>query len=162
MLLIFGGITNNPFVENIDNTSNLLFGAEIEFFEATNIPRHSFYLQVQHIFQSNAFEYSQTQFGLCYRFRFLKKKTFSVYANVLAATYNFNKKTISFYESDVLTEQEISENGFNVPFVFGVGVDFRITNKSFITFTYNEIFALLLENKGNFPTNISLGYKIKL
>ena len=49
MLLVFGGITNSPFVENINNTSNILFGAEIEVFEATNIPRHSFYLQVQQI-----------------------------------------------------------------------------------------------------------------
>ncbi len=162
MLLVFGGITNSPFVANINNTNNVLFGAEIEVFEATNIPRHSFYFQVQHRFQSDAFEYSQTQFGLGYRFRFLKKKTFSVYANVLAATYNFTKKTISFLEIDILSEQEISENGFNSPFIFGVGIDFRTTDHSFITFTYNELFALLLDNKGNFPTNISLGYKIKL
>ncbi len=162
ILLIFGGVTNSPFIENINNTNNILFGAEIEVFEASNLPRHSIYLQFQHRFQSDSFEYSQTQFGVGYRFRFLNKKTFSVYANILASTYSFNKQTITYFNFDVLSEIEISENGFSVPFIFGVGVDFRVTDHSFITLTYNELFALLLDNNGNLSTNISLGYKFNL
>ncbi len=162
LLLIFGGATNNPFTENTSNTNNMLIGAEIEVFESSNLPRHSIYLQFQHRFRSDAFEYSQTQFGLGYRFRFLNKKTFSIYANILTSTYSFNKQIISFLDADVLTEQEISENGFNVPFIFGVGVDFKASDHSYITLTYNELFALLLDNKGKFSTNISLGYKFKL
>ena len=162
LLLIFGGITNSPFIKNINNTNNILIGAEIEVFEAKNIPHHSIYFLFQHRFQSDAFKYSQTQLGLGYRFRFLKKKTFSVYANVLAATYNFNKQTITFFDMDVFLEKEISENGFNVPFIFGVGADFRITDHSFITLSYNELFALFLNNKDNFSTTISLGYKFYL
>lgn len=162
MLLIFGGITNSPFIINTNNTNNLLLGAEIEVFEKTNLPRHSIYFQFQHRFKSDAFNYSQTQFGIGYRFKLIKKKTFSFYTNILVSTYSFNKQTISFLELDVLTEQEISENGFNAPFIFGVGADFRVTNESYITLTYNEIFALFLNNLGNFSTNISLGYKFNL
>ena len=115
LLLIFGGITNSPFIENINNTNNILIGAEIEVFEATNLPRHSVYFLFQHRFQSDAFKYSQTQFGLGYRFRFLKKKTFSVYANVLAATYNFNKQTITFFDFDVFLEKEYLKTALLFP-----------------------------------------------
>ena len=79
-----------------------------------------------------------------------------------AATYSFSKQTITFLVADVLSEIEISRNGFNAPFIFGIGLDFRVSDHSFITLTYNELFALLLENKGDFSTNISLGYKFKL
>ena len=162
LLLIFGGITNNPFTENPSNTNNMLIGFEIEVFEASNLPRHSIYLEFQQRFQSNAYKYSLTQFGIGYRFRFLNKKRFSIYANIMAATYSFTKQTISFLEDDVLIEQEVSENGFNAPFIFGVGVDFRATDHSFITLTYNDLFALLLDNNGDFSTSFSLGYKFKL
>ena len=162
LLLIFGGITNNPFTENTSNTNNMLIGFEIEVFEASNLPRHSIYLEFQQRFQSNAYKYSLTQFGIGYRFRFLNKKRFSIYANIMAATYSFTKQTISFLEDDVLIEQEVSENGFNAPFIFGVGVDFRATDHSFITLTYNDLFALLLDNNGDFSTSFSLGYKFKL
>jgi len=162
LLLIFGGTTNNPFTENPSNTNNMLFGFEIEVFEASNIPRHSIYFEFQQRFQSNDYKYSLTQFGIGYRFRFVNKKRFSIYTNVIAATYSFTKGTISFLEFDVLIEQEVSENGFNAPFIFGVGIDFRATDHSFITLTYNDLFALLLDNNGNFSTSFSLGYKFKL
>jgi hypothetical protein len=162
MLLIFGGVSNSPFINNPDNISTPLFGAEIEVFEATNLPRHSIYFQFQHRFQNDAFKNSQTQIGVGYRLRFFNKKTFSVYANILAATYSFNKQTITFFDGDVLLEEEISRNGFNAPFIFGIGVDLRLNDRSFITLTYNELFALLIENKDSFSTNFALGYKFNL
>lgn len=162
ILLIFGGVSNSPLISNPDNISTPLFGAEIEVFEATNLPSHSIYFKFQHRFQRDSFKNSQTQFGVGYRFRFLNKKTFSFYANILAATYSFNKQTVTFLDSDVLSENEISRNGFSAPFIFGVGVDFKVSDHSFIALTYNELFALLLENKGNFSTHFALGYKFKL
>ena len=57
---------------------------------------------------------------------------------------------------------EITETVFDIPFTFGVGADIRLSESSFLTFRYNELFAVLIENNDNFSTNITLGYKINL
>ncbi|MEZ4780726.1 MAG: hypothetical protein R2816_03835 [Flavobacteriaceae bacterium] len=58
----------------------------------------------------------------------------------------------------------IKENGFEAPFTFRVGADIKknFSETSFLSITYNELFALLLENEGNFSTSFAIGYKFKL
>jgi len=161
-LLLFGGITNSPFVNNIENKSNPIFGGEIEVFEANNLPRHSLYLQLSHRLSSDDFQYSETQLGLGYRFRFINAKKVNIYANVTAATYNFTKQMRTVIIDDVATEREVKDNFFEVPFIFGIGADFKVSSNGFITVSYDELFALTIDNEGNFSTHITVGYKFNL
>jgi len=161
-ILLFGGLTNSPFVENPENKSNPLLGAEIEVFEGSSIPKHSLFFQIKHVLSSDDFDYSTTQLGLGYRFRFIRKEAFNVYANVIAATYNVSKSTISYLDEDVVITEERSANSFDVPLIFGIGADIKITENSFITITYDELFAAFLDNQDNFSTHFAIGYKFNL
>ena len=162
-LLIFGGVTNSSFINNPSNINNPQFGAEIEIFEGNILPRHALFFEIKHVLDNNEFEYSTTQLSLGYRFRFINAEKFNIYANMVFGTYNFSKNTITFNnEADEIITEEITNNGFDAPFAFGIGADFKITSNSFITLNYNELFALFIDSQDNFSTNIALGYKFNL
>lgn len=162
-LLVFGGVTNSPFINNPDNINNPQFGAEIEVFEGNILPRHTLFFEIKHVLNNDEFKYSTTQLSLGYRFRFINTEKFILYANMVFGTYNFSKNTLSFInEADAIITEEITNNGFDAPFVFGIGADFKITPNSFITLNYNELFALFVDSQDNFSTNIALGYKFNL
>ena len=162
-LLVFGGVTNSPFINNPDNINNPQFGAEIEIFEGNILPRHTLFFEIKHVLNNDEFKYSTTQLSLGYRFRFINTEKFILYTNVVFGAYNFSKNTLSFInEADVIITEEITNNGFDAPFTFGIGADFKITSNSFITLKYNELFALFVDSQDNFSTNIALGYKFNL
>ena len=162
-LLVFGGVTNSPFINNPDNINNPQFGAEIEVFEGNILPRHTLFFEIKHVLNNDEFKYSTTQLSLGYRFRFINTEKFILYANMVFGTYNFSKNTLSFInEADAIITEEITNNGFDAPFAFGIGADFKITPNSFITLNYNELFALFVDSQDNFSTNIALGYKFNL
>ncbi|WP_431110668.1 hypothetical protein [Winogradskyella poriferorum] len=154
-----GGITNNPFVGNPDNTKTPLIGAELEIYEANVLPRHSGFLQARHAFENDDFKYSTSELSLGYRFRFINKERFSIYGQVKLATINFSNFTF-LDENDM--EVDSNETSFDIPFIFGVGSDIKVGNNSYITIIYSELFALLLDNQGNFSTDIAIGYKFNL
>lgn len=154
-----GGITNNPFVGNPDNTKTPLIGAELEIYETNVLPRHSGFLQARHAFENDDFKYSTSELSLGYRFRFINKETFSIYGQVKFATVNFSNFTF-LDENDM--EVDSNETSFDIPFIFGVGSDIKVGNNSYITIIYGELFALLLDNQGNFSTDIAIGYKFNL
>ncbi|WP_299366216.1 hypothetical protein [Winogradskyella sp.] len=154
-----GGITNNPFVGNPDNEKTPMVGAELEIFEANVLPRHSGFLQVRHAFESDDFPYSTSELSLGYRYRFINKEKFSIYGQVKFATLNFS--SITFTNEDNI-EIDSNETSFDIPFIFGVGSDIKVGENSFITIIYGELFALLLDNQGNFSTDIAIGYKFNL
>mgnify|MGYP000854434472 FL=1 len=147
---VFGGLTNNPFVKNPDNKTTPFFGLEFEILEANKMPRHAGFFSLRHALEHKDFEYSQTQLALGYRFRFVNQPTFNVYANVKFATYTFSN-TLGEDSSD-----------FDVPFIFGLGSDIKIGKNGFITLAYNELFAIFIDNGGNFPIDFAVGYKMKL
>ncbi|MFC0603109.1 hypothetical protein [Winogradskyella pulchriflava] len=154
-----GGLTNNPFVGNPDNKKVPMIGAELEIFEANALPRHSGFLQARHTFDSDDFPYSTTEFSLGYRFRFINKETFSIYGQMKMATINFS--SVTFIDEDDM-EVDQSNTSFDIPFIFGIGSDIKVGANSYITIIYGELFALLLDNQGNFSTDIALGYKFNL
>lgn len=151
---VFGGMTNSPFVTNPNNENTPLFGAELEVLEAERISRHAVFMQLKHVLEHDEINYSTTELSLGYRFRVINKETFSLYANMKFATLNFSKVTIA--------NEEFNETAFDVPFIFGIGADINVTKNSFITLAYNELFALFLDNQGNFSTDFSIGYKFRL
>lgn len=153
------GITNNPFVGNTDNNKNLLIGAELEIYETTNLPRHSGFFQLRQAFQSDDFPYSTTELSLGYRYRIINKAKFSIYGQLKMATLNFSSVT---FESESNTEIDQSDTSFDIPLIFGIGSDIKIGDHSFLTIIYGELFAVLLDNQGNFSTDIAIGYKFNL
>jgi len=155
---ISGGITNNPFVGNPDNVKVPLIGAELEIFEANILPRHSGFLQARHAFDNDDFPYSTTELSLGYRYRVINKSSFSIYGQVKFATVNFSDATVIDEDMDI----SINDTSFDVPFIFGVGADIKVSENSYITIIYGELFALLLDNQGNFSTDIAVGYKFNL
>ena len=163
-LSIFGGITNSPFVTNPDNVKTPVFGAELEVMEGRELPRHSGFLQLRHVLEDkDKLPYSTTEVSLGYRFRLIKSNVFNLFADVKVATVNFSKSTVPIAANGgVVTIQEVSDTAFDVPFVFGIGTDIRVSKSSFITLGYNQLFAAFLDNQGNFSTDVTLGYRLKL
>lgn len=154
-----GGITNNPFVGNPDNTFAPLIGVELELYDANNESRHSGFLQGRHAFSTDDFNYATTEFSLGYRFRFIHQDTFSLYGQTKFATVNFTD--VTFIDANAM-EADINETAFDLPFIFGIGTDIKISDNSYITFIYSELFAVFFDNQGNFPVDFSLGYKFNL
>jgi hypothetical protein len=158
---VFGGITNHPFVNNPENIKNTLVGGELEIFEATGMPRHSGYIQLRNTFESDDFKFRTTEISLGYRFRFIKTKPINIFGNFTFATLSFTKSNLPNEENPLLTDDE-SSTSFDVPLIFGLGADIRIAEGHFITIGYNELFALLLDNQGNFPVDFTVGYRFNL
>jgi len=154
----FGGITNTPFIENTDNTMLPQFGLELEI-DAKPMSRHALFLQLRHVFESNSYKYSTTELALGYKFRIIKSRRLNIFAQTKFATLNFVKNTV-LDTNDLAFE--ISETVFDIPFTFGVGADIRLSEQSFLTIRYNELFAALIDNQDNFSTNLTLGYKFNL
>jgi len=161
----FGGLTNSPFVGNPDNTTVPFFGTELEFFEQSDMPRHAGFLGIRHAIDNDDFPYSETQISLGYRFRFINKPKFNIYGNVKLVTYSFSNSEFTFEDSDnpgtFITEKE-SESTFDAPLIFGLGADIKISENSFITLTYAEIFAAFLDLEADFPVDFAIGYKFNL
>lgn len=161
---IFAGITNNPFVENPDNLTTPLFGAELELFDDDIAKRHAAFLQLTHVLENDDLKYSTTEIALGYRFRFIYSKKFNMHANLKLVTLSFSNSTFTYVDEDTMEEitEDKSATSFDAPVIFGLGADLKIGENSFITFYYNELFSVSLENQGNFSTNFALGYKFKL
>lgn len=159
LLGVFGGITNSPFIGNTNDTKSPQFGAELELLDANRIKRHALFMQLRHVFETDEFKYSTTELALGYRFRVVNARSFSLYGQSKFATLNFLKNTVPGANDEPV---DINETVVDIPLTFGVGADIRLTDNSYLTINYNELFAVLVENNGNFSTNITLGYKFNL
>lgn len=159
----FGGITNNPFVYNLNNVINPLFGIEIEFSEAINIPRHSIYFQSKRTFSSESFDYSATHIIVGYRYRIFNKDAFTLYSNIDLAQYLFTTRNqVLLGNPNDFNQASIKSNGFEVPFTFGIGADIKLSRNSFLILSYNELFSILSTNNGNFSNSFALGCRFKI
>ena len=159
---VFGGLTNNPFVDNPNNETVPLFGAELELVSDAELPRQAAFLNIRHSTDNDDFKYSATQFALGYRYRVINKTGFNVYAQTKAVTFTSAKSTLSYVDaaSNVITE-ESSGTSFDAPFVFGIGADIKLGN-GYITLVYDSLFAVFIDNQGNFSTDFAVGYKFNL
>lgn len=154
-----GGVSNNPFVTNNDNVLNAMLGLELEV--SGNVPtsKHSGFLQLRQVFKNDSFEYQTTELSLGYRYRFIRKENFNVFAQTKFATLNFSEATILNVEND---EIMIKDTAFDIPFIIGLGTDIRLGKHSYLTFIYGELFAVFVDNQGNFPLDFSVGYRFEL
>lgn len=161
----FFGLTNSPFVDNPENATVPFFGAELEFFGKKEMPVHAGFFDIRHALDNDELQYSETQLALGYRFRFINKAKFNLYANVKLVTYSFAKATFVYEDEDnpgtFITEEE-SGSTFEAPLIFGLGADIKVGENGYITLTYAEIFAAFLDLQGNFPVDFAVGYKFNL
>ncbi|MDH7912062.1 hypothetical protein [Winogradskyella sp. SYSU M77433] len=156
---IFGGFTNHPFIKNPDNTIVPLIAGELEIFEGSALPRHSGFLQARHTFDADDFNYSTNELALGYRYRIINKSAFSIFGQVKLATLNFSSLT---YTNENDREVNNKNTSFEAPLIFGIGSDIKVGNNSYISIIYGELFAVFLNNQGDFSSDIMLGYKFNL
>ena len=163
-LSFFGGLTNNPFVENPDNENALFFGTELEIVQDKAQPKHAGFVNLRYIAENDNLQYSATQLALGYRFRFINQDNFNVYAQTKFATLtNVNATYIVENPENpgTFVENKISNTEFDAPLIFGLGADFKVGN-GYITLVFDSLFAAFSDNEGNFPTDVALGYKFNL
>ncbi|MCX7550956.1 hypothetical protein [Xanthomarina sp. F2636L] len=162
---VFGGLTNQPFINNPENVTVPFFGAEFEVYSNTRLERHSGYFNLRTALEADDFKYSSTQLGLGYRYRFINKNNFSIYGNITFVTYTFYYETVSYDDplnpGNNITEKQ-SGSDLDVPFIFGLGSDIKVTNNGYITLAYDNLFAIFTENQGNFPIDFAVGFKFNL
>ncbi|PWI30787.1 hypothetical protein DI383_04905 [Flavobacteriaceae bacterium LYZ1037] len=162
---VFGGLTNQPFVNNLNNASVPFFGAEFEIYSDSSFKRHAGYFNIMTALDADDFEYSSTQLGLGYRFRFINKSNFSIYGNITFITYTFYNETVRYEDPlnpGTFITSDNSDSNLEAPFIFGLGSDIKVTKNGYITLAYNNLFALFIENQGNFPIDFAVGFKFNL
>ena len=158
---VFGGISNNPFVRNPNNTFAPIFGAEAEVYDEKR-SRHSLGLAFKQSLEADDFKYSSSQFGLFYRFRVINKTSFSIYPQATLATYTFSKSEVTTVVGSTVSTTKSSGSALDAPIILGLGADIKLGN-GYITLSANELFALInFDNQGNTPLDLRLGYKFNL
>lgn len=163
----YGGITNNPFVTNPENISNPQLGIEFEVLDPELLPRHAVVVQLEHALSSNDFDYSATQLSLNYRYKFIKSETIDVFVNSKLVTFtSFNRGGLDASEIPDTVDTDpnsLSDSGssFQSPLLFGIGADIKLGN-GYLTLGYNDAFGLFIDNNGEFPLDLSVGYKFVL
>jgi hypothetical protein len=158
----FVGMTNYPYFINPDNTLLPQLGAEFEIIDEVKLKRHSLIFQFRQIVGNSDYDFSSSQITLNYRFKFVKTDAFDIYVNAKVAGYNYISQDIDVIENDgSVTNISGSGGEFQAPFALGFGADIAL-GKGYLTFLYQDVVALNLEDNGNFPVDIAVGYKFNL
>lgn len=158
----FLGTTNYPYFVNPENTLLTQLGAEFEIMDPVVLKRHSVVFQLRQLIGNNTYDFNSTQLSLNYRFKALLIDRLAVYVNTRIAGYYYISQDITLVENNgELNNIKDSDGEFIAPFAFGIGADIPV-GKGFITFQYQDIFAINLDDNGEFPVDIAIGYKFNL
>jgi len=160
---IFGGVSNNIFTLNPDNTLLPVAGIDFEIIDDVRLRRHAVVVRFKQTFKNSDYNFSSSQFSINYRFKFVKTEKFDVFANVKFVTFSHIDREVVRTDPDtgVMTIESISGGDFQAPATFGLGADVAL-GKGYITFNYNDIFGLGVDSNGEFPADFTLGYKFNL
>ncbi|HET7360462.1 MAG TPA: hypothetical protein VFI78_00855 [Salinimicrobium sp.] len=160
----FVGLSNNKYTHNPQNILAPVIGLEFEVYDPNLLPGHSVFLQFRQSFEQDEYQYSSTQLSLNYRLKFLNFRNFNLHLNAELATflYSQNRKAITGADGNIVGYRDDNGFTFTSPLSFGIGGDIKITDESFITFSYNDIVSIVLDGNGSFPLDFSLGYKYNL
>lgn len=163
-LAIFGGISNNPFIQNPDNKSLPFAAVEFEVSDAKNQSRHAGFANLRHTFENDDIAYSATQLALGYRYKFINKEKIKVFAQTKFATITYSQTDVLDFNTTTNTFSVRKDSGttFDVPFIFGLGADFKVGEKGSITLIYDSLFSALFKENFNFPMDFAVGYKFSL
>jgi len=157
----FTGITNSVFVDNPDNTSNFQFGFDFELYDAIALPSHSIVFQFKQTLSSDEFDYSASQFSINHRFKFIKTPIYQIYLNTKLVTFTSAKRTTEIVGSDFIEIVEDSGSSLQGPVIFGLGADIKI-GKGYLSLNYNDAYSFILDDNGEFPVDLTIGYRFVL
>lgn len=159
----FAGISNSGYTKNPTNALQPIAGLEIEVVDAVKLKRHSMVLRFKQTFESNDYKYSASQLSLNYRFKFVKTSKFDAFVNCKFAAFTHSSSEIEIpnESGNAPIIESVSGSDFNSPFTFGIGADYKIGN-GYLTFNYDDIVGLNVENNDEFPLDFTLGYKFNL
>ena len=158
---VFGGITNSVFTENPDNTSNGQFGFDFELYDATALPSHAIVLQFKQTLSSDDFDYSASQISINHRFKFIRTPAFQIYLNTKLVTFTSSKKTTEVIGDDFIAFEEDSGSNLQGPVIFGLGADIKL-GKGYLSLNYNDAYSFIIDNNGEFPVDLTIGYRFVL
>ena len=160
---ILGGITNTIFVANPNNESTGQAVAELELYDPTTLRRHSVVLQYKQTFSSSNFDFSFSQISLNYRFKFVQTQAISFYINTKVATLTISQspERITMNNGDIFIQEGGSNTSFQGALLFGLGTDIKL-GKGWLTLNYNDAYSFVIDDNGEFPVDITVGYRFKL
>ncbi len=160
---VLGGITNNIFTDNPTNESTGQIGIEFELYDPINLPSHALIVQYKQTFSSSDFDFSLSQFSINYRYKFIRTSAFSIFVNTKLATLTFSNSAESIRMEN--GETFISDGGSNTSFqgalIFGLGADIKL-GKGWITLNYNDAYSFIIDDNGEFPVDLTIGYRFKI
>lgn len=160
----FAGVTNSAYTENPTNALQATVGVDFEIIDVVKLKRHALVFRFKQTFESSDYKYTASQLSLNYRFKFVKTSKFDAFVNCKFVSFTHSKREVTYiietFPPQIITEN-VSGSDFNAPVTFGVGADYKVGN-GYITFNYNDIVGLNVENNGNFPVDFALGYKFVL
>lgn len=160
----FAGASNSVFTENPTNALLPVAGVELELLDEVKLRRHAMVFRFTQTFENDEYAYSSSQFSLNYRFKFVKTATVDVYANAKFVAYTYaTKDGIERVDPDTgaVTLESTSGGDFSSPATFGLGADIKL-GPGYLFATYNDIVGLGVEDNGEFPVDVTLGYKFSL
>ena len=159
-LAFFGGMSNNPFIENPENKFLGFAAAEVEISNKANKSRHAGFANLRYTFSSSDIDYTALQLALGYRFKFVNTEKIKVFAQTKFATITYSE--IPEFNATNLQVENTSGTTFDAPLIFGLGADFKVGTNGNITIIYDSLFSALFKNNYNFPLDFAIGYKLNL
>lgn len=159
----YGGLTNSIYKENETNAFQPKIGLEVELMDAVKLQRHAIVFRVGQTFATDDLKGSSTEISFNYRFKFVKTDKFNVFINTKVAAFSFGKSEVLIpaTEDEPAIIEETNGSGFDVPVAFGLGAEYKLGN-GYLFVTYNDAVALNADSNGEFPVDVSLGYKFRL
>lgn len=160
---LFAGLTNSVYTANPNNALQPKVGLELELIDEVMLKRHAIVFRLGQTFANDEQKNSNTQISFNYRFKCIKKEKIDVFVNAKIAAYNFSNDEIFIPATDTAPAriEETSSNGLEAPIAIGLGADYKV-GPGHITLSYNDIFALTEDSNGEFPLDVTVGYKIGL
>ncbi|RMA66400.1 hypothetical protein [Ulvibacter antarcticus] len=160
---VFAGASNSAYTTNDNNAITPVAGVDFEIVDNVRLKRHAMVFRFKQTFKNPDNNSAFTQFSLNYRFKIVKTQKFDLFINTKFLAYTYSKKEIPVQDPDtnIITIVDNSGGSFNTPAAFGIGADYAIGN-GYITFSYNDIVAIGVDNNGEFPVDLTLGYKFNL
>jgi hypothetical protein len=158
----FAGVGNSVYTENPTNELQPIAGIDLELIDNVKLRRHSIVFRFKQTFESSEYKYSASQLSLNYRFKFVKTPKFDAFINTKFAALTFSSReyTVIPFGGSAMVNKE-SGSDFSAPITFGLGADYKVGN-GYITFNYNDIVGLSVDNNGEFPIDFTFGYKFNL
>jgi len=158
----FAGVSNSVYTENPTNELQAVAGIDFELIDVVKLKRHALVFRFKQTFESSEYKYSASQLSLNYRFKFVKTSKFDAFINTKFAALTFSSReyTVIPFGGSAIVNKE-SGTDFSAPITFGLGADYKLGN-GYITFNYNDIVGLSVDNNGEFPIDFTLGYKFNL